>query len=991
MPDPEKKIGGVITIIPEKKEDLIGGEITIISTNQPTREQIMREHMRPRDELHGLSHFDLDQTVKKAPVPPPKAKPKPRYPATLKPGPSTGERMWRGVGAFLRGDKRSGKDPEDMSGWEKHGAVGTAARIALPAAGILPKEEQEEFIAEMAETGGLAAGGIKGFQYGARAGGWRGALAGGALGGTLGASLAHTAVTGTPPTPGRQAENLFWGLVPPGIKPGVGALKGATTVAGQLAVISETAQQSQHMIDEGEPLSLHPVEIVKRNIVAVGLGGALGGVAGRKLKLKGETDPAIVDALGKLEQRVDHFKRRIKRSRHGMGGKKGRAALKEAENDLGWFLEYHQALIDTNNPMHASAQAVRVSQVVRQGAEYEAVRDLRELHQLFEPTPAVPQTARQKFKTTMDEVRERAVARHYPLERVQKEIHESRGLPKPKHDLAAKFETHAGSWGKAELAQNIYDDAVVKPLYELAPRKWHGLRGKGDKVQALKDFDEYMFLHRTKQRLEFGQKVREAKETRTRELRELKKVPEKKRSAEEKAYIKVLEKDLKKLEGKSEKEVENWDLEKVNNLIPVFKREMGEARYAQLEKSAEAFQVELDKALKLQVESGRMSQARYDDIKKANDFYAPFALRREVPEGKLGDPLGGGMDSQVDFTQAIKGIHRKFKLHSIVEKGREQVHMSTILAEKNRRMLEFKKVADLDTEGLFIKKLKPHQEPTAGFKKVTVLVEGEQVHYQVDGKVHRAIEAMPQIGEFTMMAAKAALPAKAGFTGLSIPFSIWNLPTDFTRAAMISEQGWNPGQLDDAVSFIWTYARSLHHSMLRQVGAESSKYGKMTGAEEWTRAAQEAGVMRSGVQQMITPSAGLEYRALDKRLGVLDTLSKFANAVEESFKVTGVQRAMQKAEKAGKPYKNVQELLQRNPEIVTDIRRYMGSPDFQRFGRDMQGANFLFMFLNARVQGGLGDIAKLKDKRAMTNSAMWIGGPTVALWTYNQEYYKKEL
>tara|TARA_Y100000310_G_scaffold328678_1_gene397198 strand:- start:2275 stop:6327 length:4053 start_codon:yes stop_codon:yes gene_type:complete len=992
MPDEKKKpifdfSGGAITgagvttneppVFDFSKGGITGAGVT---TNQPTREQIIREHLRPREELRGLSNAELDLTIKSAPEP---SKPKPRYPATLKPGPSALTGAGRSIWATLFGDKRSAKTWEEKSSHEKRGAMGTAVRQAT---GVpLAPEDQQEMVEELVRAGGGMAGAVHGFKYGMKTGDPRKAMLGGMLGSTLGYSATQLAQTGTPPTSGVQVRELMYGAVPGAIKPGIGVLKGAKQMAGSLTLINESAQQSQAIIDDGHRLSLSPVDVIERNLIAAGLGSALGGVAGKRIK--GEFSPEVKGALEKLEARVARHERRVRQGKPGSpqtkGSKRDKKTLAEARSDLAWFLDSYPGLLDPSKRAHqayTSAQAVRVSQVLRHGEGYDAGRDLDATYRLFDPPVKEPKTARQHIKGALDKVRTEMVSKFRPLESVEEEIRKAYRLVKPKQDLAAKFEMLPGSYAKADLDIRNFDTAVTDQIHSLAPRKWHGMRGKGAKEEARADFDVYMFLRRTKQRLEFGQGIRDDIKRIEDEIKLARKTPAGERVGEEVKYLKELQADLKKLKGKSQKKVEGYDMERVNSELDEFKVRMGDERNTKIQELADAFQMEADKALKLQVESGRMSQETYDLIKKENDFYAPFSLQKYSGAIESKISAGGAIDTQDEFTKAIKGIDDEFKLDGIVERMRGMIFQSRILAEKNMRMRDFKRVADLDTEGTYIKRLADGAKPARGKNVVTVLEDGKPIHYQVSEDVAAPIQNLGKNADVFGRALLEATstPFKYGATALNVKFQAKNLLlADFPRAALVSHYGiQNP---KDAFVFGAEYVHSLYSSALGQVTKGNKLY----------QDALEAGVLRSSLQQMITPDAVQSYREIGKGAGVLNNASKIGNAIEESFKVLGVKRAM-KMHGA----KSVQELLEKNPEAITEIRRYMGSPDFSRFGKSMEAANLLFMFANARVQGTLSDVSRLSKTgkgSKMGKLSLAVGMPTTVLFLHNQKNHAEDL
>ena len=960
---------------PDKK-----GEGRFVVDPTPSRQSMMQDHVTPKKEQGYLSDADLNRTVGKA-------KPAPKETISEAPkflGSYALHDIKRKVKGVLWGDRTSPKSWDDKSGFEKRGVLGQAVATAT---GIpLVPEDQQEMAEELARSGGGMAGGIYGFKQGMKTGDPRKALVGGVLGSSLGYSAAKVAQKGELPTVGEQTRELMYGAVPAAVKPGVGIIKGAAQLAPKVVAINENALQAQSILDEGKILPVDPISVIERNFAAAGLGTILGGVAGKTIP-KGVdplNNPEMQAAVKVLENRVAKFKRLSTSGKGGRDTRGGREAAKKAFNqassDLRLFLKSYPQFLDTK---FATPQAVRISQVVRQGIEgkntntdYDTAMSLQDTYKLFKKVEDPELTDAEKFRKVMDTVRTHAASKFRPLESAEEQVNKRYGKDAPAQDLAASFETHAGSYAKADLDIRNFDTEVTDRIHDLAPRKFGGLLAdKSAQETARKDFDVLMFLRRTKQRLESNRIVRQRLEDAKNELKEITQIPKDQRTKEERDYIKVIEARVKEYANKPSKEVKGYDLERIEGELSEFKKQMGEDRFASLMDISVAFQKKADEALQLQVASGRMPQEVYDAIKKENDFYAPFSLQEYSDEAGLVSG-GGAIDTQKNYTQAIKGITKEFRLEGIVERMRELTFESRILAEKNMRMQRLKEVADTDTEGVFFRELAPSQKPDKGFGVVNVLVEGKQVRYQVSKDVEEAVKNIDIESPFWKTAVGALnAPFKYGATALNIPFQAKNMfLADAPRAALVSNYGVkNPKEF---VGFVHDYAKSLYSAFGGQLGKGDKLYHD----------ALEAGVLRSSLQSMITPEAISDYRAIGKGEGVLNNLSKVGNAIEESWKIMGVKRAM-KMHGA----ENVQELLAKNPEAITEIRRYMGSPDFSRFGKSMDNANLLFMFANARMQGTLSDVSRAPAKSALSRLALGVGAPTATLYAYNQINHAEDL
>jgi len=972
-----------------------------VTTNSPSRRAVLQDHIKPKPENYGLSDLQMQSTVKAKSGAKTQAKSAPKETISEAPkflGSYALHDIKRKVKGVLWGDRTSPKSWDEKSGFEKRGVLGQA--VATGTGIPLVPEDQQKMAEDLVAGGGGMAGGIYGFKQGMKTGDPRKALVAGMLGSSLGYSAAKVAQEGELPTVGEQTRELIYGVVPSQVKMGTGAVREAGKMAARMATINETAMQMQATLDQGELLDIDPASVVKRNLLAAGMGGTLGALAGRKMDRKAvEQSIELSPALSALKGRVRYWEGRINTAEFSPEGSPSTKALtarkakfegklKEAKEDLNQFLDDPSFLI--KNP--SSARAVRVSQVVRQGggegAGYDANEALAKTYLRFDALEEPPLTYKEQATKAMDSVSENWSSRFHPLKTVERDVRSEYGKGTPKHDLGAKFETLPGSYSKAQADLDTFDLAVTDRLHSLAKTNSLGVKDKPSLQEVRRDFDVYMFLRRTKQRLQSNQKL--AAETKLVEgdiesiRKNLKGLKDKEILPQEKAYLKELEARLVALKSRNSKAVADYTLGGVDEELLALRSRLGESKFAEFDGIADEFQVQADKALKLQVESGRMSQEMYDAIKAENDFYAPFSVKGYSDATESAFKGGSTIDTQASFTQQIKGIRdQDFMMNGILESMRGMVFRSRVLSEKNLRMQDLKRVADIDKDGLFIKPIKDGQRTREGHSIISILVDGKSKHYEVSDSVAAPIKNFGDVAnDWISIGARAtSLPFKAGATALNIPFQAKNLLlADMPRAAFVSNYGiQNPR---DVAQFSGDYLQSLYASITGQFDRGNKLY----------RDAMEAGVLRSNLQQMITPEALGDYRKLGQGEGVLNNVSKFSNAIEESFKILGVKRAI-KMHGA----QNVQELLAKNPEAVTEIRRYSGSPDFARFGKSMERANLYFMFLNARTQGIVSDASRLGNlkskagRAALTKMGIAVGGPTAALYAYNRINHYEDL
>ena len=271
--------------------------------------------------------------------------------------------------------------------------------------------------------------------------------------------------------------------------------------------------------------------------------------------------------------------------------------------------------------------------------------DLASVYERFEPTDVEKLTWGQQFKKGVESARTQILSKWRPWEELEERVRKTIGLPKTKQTVAEKLETLPGVSGQARGDVIAFDEAVTDKVHAL----------KGPKKAARADFNAYMFIHRTINRLNFQKNLKGQIAERKAELARVKKIPAKDRVPAENEYIKDLSDEIKSLSGRSEKQVGDYTLEQMGKNLDEFKSKMGGERYANLTGASDNFQAQMDKAMRRQVDSGRMSPKVYAQIKAENDFYAPFAIEKYNLHVQDMINRGAGVDTTKAWTEAIKG------------------------------------------------------------------------------------------------------------------------------------------------------------------------------------------------------------------------------------------------------------------------------------------------------------------------------------------------
>lgn len=541
--------------------------------------------------------------------------------------------------------------------------------------------------------------------------------------------------------------------------------------------------------------------------------------------------------------------------------------------------------------------------ISREKVEYQPATTpiLKEVERTTQGGDAQRPSLRQYTRRAKSYVQRSLIAEFTPLRELEQTLYGKESIPTV--NMARKFEQVAGAPAKAQADILDFRKNVVDPVRKSAD-----------------DFNSYLFLKRVEDRL-----IKE---------------PERKR-------------------------VSTWTVEKARNGLNELKAKVGPETYEQLERQGKVYQMEMDKALHLQVESGRMSQELYNSIKESNDFYAPFKVLRYIEDADLFRGTGRRVATTQDLSRKITGIDSEdFKLGNILQASAEQIVRSRILAEKNLKMLELDKLADRDPDGLLIKRITQEKSrPQHGYEFVRFFKGGKEQILEVDHTIANAVQGLnpKQASLIAQTMAMAKKPLQIGATSANAGFQAVNLFfADLPRAALVSRYGVR--SVKDVYQFPMDWAYSLFTSMKGNFGKPNKLY------MDWLR----SGAANSTIQRELTPEAfrptlGIAKPGI-KHLGksVLNSVAQFSNAIEETSKVLGLKRGM-RAEQIAKM--SPVERQQAMEKIAAEVRNYSGSPDFARKGSETRDLNLLFMFFNARLQGVTADISRLAGQTGTKEGA----------------------
>jgi len=316
-------------------------------------------------------------------------------------------------------------------------------------------------------------------------------------------------------------------------------------------------------------------------------------------------------------------------------------------------------------------------------------------------------------------------------------------------------------------------------------------------------------------------------------------------------------------------------------------------------------------------------------------------------------------------------------------------------------MRDLKKILDLDENEVLSRKLGEGEKVRDSSKQleIVVLEGGEQIRYEVSkdvGRVISSLGAKAGMGLIESGIRASGRLFRVGATAYNIPFQIKNFVADMHSAAFMSEYGikipsGRRGTGVELAAEVATFGWDYGHAVL------SALSGQTRWANRLYRESLDANVLRSTMKDLTEKET---VRGFNK-LGVPSLwrgITDLTGVIEESFKILGVKRAIRThVMKDGRKIQagDAAELLRMNFESITEIRRFMGSPDFARMGEWMESVNTLFLFSNARLQGTLRDVSRTafegkKSAAAFTKLGVTVGAPTVYNHLRNRTVYAED-
>ncbi|WP_036634202.1 LPD38 domain-containing protein [Paenibacillus massiliensis] len=361
------------------------------------------------------------------------------------------------------------------------------------------------------------------------------------------------------------------------------------------------------------------------------------------------------------------------------------------------------------------------------------------------------------------------------------------------------------------------------------------------------------------------------------------------------------------------------------------------------------------------VDSGVISKELADVLDNRWKNYIPlFRSFDDTPEAFAGG-LSKSLANVASPVKALQGSEKK--VVDPLENMVRNIFQTVNAAERNKVASEITKLAKIDVEENFIRKLSPDEQ--VGRKNVvTVKENGESVKYEVEPEVYRALMNLDQESGNMLMniLSKPASLLRAGAT-LTPEFSLRNPMRDIVQAYVVSNSGFNP-ITDFTVGLIQSIKKGpLYQEWINNLGA----YGNVL--------SMDRNVHRKALESVLKEKPSKKFVNVINGKALINVLRAITDTTESATKVGEYRAALRRGV-------TPQEAAYRSRDIM----------DFARAGSGIRQANRIVAFLNANIQGKSKLIRAIKENPFGTTTRMFtsVTAPTIGFYFLNKQFANQE-
>jgi hypothetical protein len=337
--------------------------------------------------------------------------------------------------------------------------------------------------------------------------------------------------------------------------------------------------------------------------------------------------------------------------------------------------------------------------------------------------------------------------------------------------------------------------------------------------------------------------------------------------------------------------------------------------------------------------------------------YIPLFRAFDDESVEIGTGLSNALANVASPIKTLKGSERAAidPLENMVK----NIFQSVQAAERNKVASQLHRLADMDTESNFIRKLGEGED--VGRKNVVnVKVNGENVKYEVEPEVYKALLNLDKESSnmITNILSKPASLLRAGAT-LTPEFSLRNPMRDVVQAFVVSKSGFNP-ITDFGAGLIQTIKKgNLYKDWVDNLGA----YGNVM--------SMDRNVHRQALEKVLKEPISKKFVNIVTGKSLIKALRYITDTTESATKVGEYRAALRKGV-------SKEEAAYRSRDIM----------DFARAGSGVRQANKMVAFLNANIQGKSKLIRAIKENPTgtITRAFTAVTLPTVGIFALNKQF-----
>lgn len=341
--------------------------------------------------------------------------------------------------------------------------------------------------------------------------------------------------------------------------------------------------------------------------------------------------------------------------------------------------------------------------------------------------------------------------------------------------------------------------------------------------------------------------------------------------------------------------------------------------------------------------------------------YMPLARNFDDAKVDFSQGLSGNFSNVASPIKQLKGSSRE--VIDPIESLIKNIYKTVDATSKNKVGVQLAKLADLDVNSDFIRRLAPGE--TVGRKNVVnVTLDGQKTPFEVEPEVFKMFNSLDKESSNLIVdiLSKPASVLRAGAT-LTPEFAARNPFRDVFNAYVVSESGFNPFT-DFASGLASTIKKDDMYSQWLKAGGG---YGNVI--------SMDRGAHKKALEDIIKQPVSKKFVNVVSPKGFIEMLRGITDVTESATKLGEFKKAI----KVGA---SVEEAAFRARDLM----------DFSKAGSSVRPANKMVAFLNASIQG--------KDKlvRAIANDPKGVSSrlissmamPTIGIFAMNQKFANEE-